>query len=193
MTITVADEVQLIARARKGDTRAYGALVELHQHRIFGLVFRMVRDHGLAEELTQDVFVKAHRNLDGFRGSARLSTWLYRIAVNTCRDHAGSRRERERRAQTSIDDPALTDLEPVSGEPRPDSELEGRELEEAFAAALDRLDATYAEPFLLRHQEGRGYAEIAEILGISVANAKVRVHRAREMILSTLRDAGHAV
>ena len=85
------------------------------------------------------------------------------------------------------------DLEPVSSEPQPDSELEGRELEAAFAEALALLDTTYAEPFLLRHQEDTSYAEIAEILGISVPNAKVRVHRAREMILRTLRAAGHAV
>ena len=163
-----------------------------YQDLIYGLVIRMVRDPSLAEELTQDAFVKAFRSLKTFRGEARFTTWLYRIAVNVCHDQRQSLGARNRSKETSLGGPEFETLDsPVRD--RPDQALEAAEAAARFQAGLDALDEKYREAFLLRHQEGLEYEEIAEVLGISKSNAKVRVHRAREMILGTLRSLGFEV
>lgn len=190
----LAPEVErdLIARARQGDTQAYGRLVLAHQDRIFGMVLRMVRDPLLAEELTQDVFLKAFRGLSGFREAARFTTWLYRIAVNLCHDERQSlgARKRAREIDLEGDPPILADPNPGT---RPDQAVEADEAATGFEAGLMALEPKYREAFLLRHQEGLSYEEIASVLEISRSNAKVRVHRAREMILEALRSRGFEV
>jgi RNA polymerase sigma-70 factor (ECF subfamily) len=185
-------ERDLIERARQGDTQAYGRLVLAHQDRIFGLVLRMVRDPLLAEELTQDVFLKAFRGLSGFREAARFTTWLYRIAVNLCHDERQSLGARNRARETGLegDPPVLVDSSPGT---RPDEAVEASEAAAHFQAGFEALEPKYREAFLLRHQEGLSYEEIASVLEISQSNAKVRVHRAREMILEVLRSRGFEV
>ena len=188
-----SEERRLLEAARRGDTRSFGRLVESHQDRIYGLVFRLVRDPGLAEELTQDTFIKAFRSLGGFRGESRFSTWVYRIAVNLCHDHRESRGARGRSRETRLDARISGDLDPAPSAAEPDHLVEVAEVAADFQAGLDALEPIYREAFLLRHQEGLGYDEIAEVFGISKVNAKVRVHRAREAILDTLRARGYEV
>jgi RNA polymerase sigma-70 factor (ECF subfamily) len=185
-----SEERDLILRSRGGDTEAFGRLVRVHQDAIYGLIVRMMRDPGLAEELTQDSFLKAYRALDSFRGASRFSTWLYRIAVNACHDHRGSQAAQTRSRETTIDLPELTVVSTAAG---PDEAAEFREMAEHFEAGLAALEPAHREAFLLRHQEGLEYEEIAEVLGISAGNAKVRVHRAREAILAGLRARGYSV
>ena len=180
-------------RARAGEAPAFAELVRRHQDAIYGLIVRMVGEAATAEELTQDTFLRAWRKCASFRGDSRVSTWLYRIAVNLCRDHRDSRRARQGRLETSLDDPARGPLDLVAKGPRPDELLQEREVARAFQRALEELDADHRAAFLLRHQEGLGPAEIAAALGISEANAKVRVHRARRGILATLRRLGHVI
>lgn len=187
------EESRLVDRARAGDTRAFARLVAAHQDRIHGLIARLVRDAGLAEELTQDTFIRAYRALDRFRGEARFGTWLYRIALNLCRDQRGSTAARLRARETSLDGPGFEGMDPPAVGTRPDQELEIGEVAAHFEAGLAALDGIHREAFLLRHQEGLNYDEIAESLGVSVSNAKVRVHRAREAILAELRRRGFDV
>jgi RNA polymerase sigma-70 factor, ECF subfamily len=186
-------DVELVRQARSGDARAFGDLVHKHQDAIFGLTVRMVGEAATAEELTQDTFLRAWKNLAGFRGESRVSTWLYRIAVNLCLDHLGSRRNQQRRRETSLEISEDGAHALAAHQPGPDERLEEREVTEAFQQALADLDPDHRAAFLLRHQEGLAAAEIATALGISAANAKVRVHRARQMILASLRRRGYAV
>jgi RNA polymerase sigma-70 factor, ECF subfamily len=187
------EERVCLRRASEGDTRAYGRLVAGYQDRVYGLVFRALRNAAVAEEVTQDVFLKAYRSLASFRGDAKFSTWLYRIAVNACRDHHGSRAARKQSRETSLEGPDGEGASPPPAPGRPDLALEASEVETGFQAGLDSLDPRQREAFLLRHEEGMTYDEIAVVLGISIANAKVRVHRAREALLKTLRDRGFDV
>jgi len=180
-------------RARQGHTRAFAELVRRHQGRIFGLVMRIVGDAASAEELTQDTFVRAWKNLDRFRGEASVATWLYSIAVNLCRDYLGGRQARQRHREVALSE---ADFEPeakLSGPPRPDQQFAEKGAAEALGRALEELDPDPRAAFLLRHQEGMSPAEIAQTLGISEMNAKVRVHRARRRVLATLRRLGHEV
>ncbi len=187
------EEHMLLDRARQGDTAAYAELVRRNQDLIYGLAVRLLGDETLAEELAQDAFVKAHRALGSFRGDARFSTWVYRIAINLCRDHFESPAARFRQRQTSLDGPGLERFDPPADGARPDEALEAEEVARDFAIALNELDGMYKEAFLLRHQEGLPYDEISDVLEISVSNAKVRVHRARELILAVLRERGYDV
>ena len=180
-----------IRQARMGDARAFDHLVKLYQDRIFALVKRQVSDFELAEELTQDVFVKAFRGLDRFRGESRLGTWLFRIAINQIRDY-----KRGKRAHA---DARLIPLESRTGcappsaatSAAPDTELSEKELADTFSRALSLLTHDQRTVLLLRHQEGLEYDELASTLGITKTNAKVRVHRARERLLALVRADGY--
>lgn len=188
-----APEATLLRQSAAGDGRAFGELVRRHQDEVYGLVHRMVRDDGIAEELAQDVFLKAYRGLGRFRGESGFGTWLYRIAVNHVRDHVASRAVRDRKRETSLEGEELAAFEPVSHLPAPDDGIREEEAEALFARAVEALDLPLQEAFLLRHQEGRSYGEMAEILGITEGNAKVRVHRARERVLAAMREEDDGV
>ena len=191
--LSAGEEQQLLDLARRGDTGAYGRLVRAYQDLIYALVHRSVRDGAVAEELTQDVFIKAFRSLGTFRGESRFSTWLYRIAVNLCHDQRESLSARNRSRETSLEELEPAPAESAAPAGRPDQLLEASEMASSFQAGLDLLEPKYRDAFLLRHGEDRSYEEISEILGISVSNAKVRVHRAREMLLDVLRSRGFEV
>ena len=187
------DDRQLVRAARSGDARAFEELVRRHQARVYGLVRRMTSADDVAEELTQDVFVRAYRGLEGFRERSAFSTWIYRIAVNRVRDYRESRASRDREMETSLEAAIGSLPDPVARTPGPDDALSETEIMGRFSAAVDALEAHLRDAFLLRHQENLQYDAIAEVLRISRPNAKVRVHRARERVLQTLRDAGYEV
>jgi RNA polymerase sigma-70 factor (ECF subfamily) len=187
------DEPRLILLARKGNQWAIARLVARHQSAIFAYVKRMVHEEAVAEELTQDVFLKAIQGLESFRGASSFATWLYRIAVNHTRDYMVSRAARDRARETSLGSPKLSTFQPVSSQPAPDAVLAEEELAALFQCCLEALETSLREAFILRHQEGLSYDEISGILGISKANAKVRVHRARERILGELRARGYDI
>jgi RNA polymerase sigma-70 factor, ECF subfamily len=130
----------LVRRARNGDPAAFDQLVLRHQDAVYGLVRRMVDEVETARELTQDAFVRAWRGLGSFRDEARFSTWIFRIAVNICLDHHGSRRARDRKRDTSLESEQLERRPLVSTAPDPARSLEEKRLAAAFREALEELD-----------------------------------------------------
>lgn len=152
------------------------------------MALRLLRNGETADEVAQDAFVRAWRALPRFEHRARFSTWIYRIVVNLCYDRLARK--------TGAIELALDDLLEVGQEPvaAPGSgaqdRLEDEEGEAAFGEALAALSDTYRVPFVLRQVEERSYPEIAAVLGITENNAKVRVHRAREMLVAWFRQQG---
>jgi RNA polymerase sigma-70 factor (ECF subfamily) len=191
--VTESDVSQLLAAARLGDVEAFGGLVREYQDVIHGLVSRLVKSPEAAEELTQDAFIKAFKSLDSFRGDAKFSTWLYRIAVNVCHDYNASVAARIRRMETDLDQPDVQAMGSGGAEVRPDYMVMTRRLHKDFARCLEGLPPGNRVAFVLRHQEGMDYKDIAQVLSISESNAKVRVHRARDAVLKGLREMGHEV
>ncbi|MCC6484460.1 MAG: sigma-70 family RNA polymerase sigma factor [Armatimonadetes bacterium] len=179
-----SDEKQLIERARAGDLDAYGLLYDEYGSGVYNLVLRMLGNAEDAEDVRQEVFLKAHRSLKGFKGEARFSTWLYRIATNVCLDEI-----RRRKPAASIEQMGEDgSWEPVkdSSEGHPEQEL-GRKLsQEAVQAALSKVAPHYRVLIVLRHLEDRSYEEIAAIVGCSVNSLNVRLHRAREAFRKAL-------
>ena len=187
MTQPVDEDLRLVQRAQEGDYGAFDALVSSYSRQIHGLALRIVRQAQDAEEVVQQTFLSAIEHIREFRGEARFSTWLMRIATN----HALALLRRRKRQQTV---PLAEDGPEDAGDGlrRPEFIAQWRETPEQIASrhearqildqTLDRLDEKYRLVFLLRDVEGLSTAETAETLGISVSNAKVRLLRARLML-----------
>lgn len=167
------DSVEFLARLRAGDRRAFEELVRAHQHRVYGLALRMLGDAAEAQDVAQEVFLRAHRGLAEFRGDARLSTWLYTIASRLCLNRlAGSKRRLTRPGDEALD-------RVVDGRPGPDETLERDELDAALRRAIAELPEERRVVVVLRDVDGLAYEEIAEILALPVGTVRSRLHRAR--------------
>lgn len=182
-----ADEAAWVARAAEGDGEAYRFLVDRYQDQIYSVAFRLMKDGDAAGDVAQDAFVRAWRALPRFESRSKFSTWLYRIAINLCYDRLA---RRPGAAEVALEDLMETGQEPATLESGAQAALEEDEGQAAFGEALAALSDTYRVPFVLRQIEERSYEEIAEALGITVNNAKVRVHRAREMMMAWLKRRG---
>ena len=166
-----SDEQDDVRRATAGDVQAFERLYRAHVARIHGLTRRMLGDD-LADEVTQDVFVRAWSKLDSFRGDAAFGTWLHRVAVNLV---LGRRKELGRRRERFIGDgEAVLERESRTRE-SPTVRLE-------LEAALERLPEGARQVFVLHDVEGYRHREIAELLGVTTGTTKAQLHRAR-MIL----------
>jgi len=166
----------LMVRAQHGDPDAFAALFETHKQRVYGICLRMTNNVAEAEDLTQDAFIHVFRKLSTFRGDSALSTWLYRIAVNTVLMHF----RRKSGRQVSLDQPAHED----SGLPkreygRIDERLAGCVDRLALARAIKELPPGYRMIFLLHSVEGLEHKEIAQLLRCSVGTSKSQLHKAR--------------
>lgn len=181
------NEAEIILRAKAGDPEAFHWLYDKHYRRVFALSWRMVGNHALAEELTQDTFLQVFRRLDTFRGDARFSTWLHRIAVNETLMSL-------RRRQHIVEELPLE--EPDDDTHRPslldhlrviDQRLVSSDDRVRLEHAISQLPSGYAAIFVLHDIFGYAHHEIAELLGCTVGNTKSQLHKARMRLRSTLR------
>jgi RNA polymerase sigma-70 factor (ECF subfamily) len=170
-------EQELVSRARAGDVEAFGELYRRNAGRVYGVCRRLAGEAALAEDLTQDVFVRAWEKLGSFRGEAAFSTWLHPLAVNVA---IGALRSR-RRGGTSAG--ALDDArtpEPVAPSRSPEVAL-------TLETAIDRLPAGAREVFVLHDVVGYRHDEIAGLTGIATGTSKAQLHRARRLLREALR------
>lgn len=168
----------LVARAQAGQTHAFGLLVTCHQDMAFSVALRLCGDRQTAQDVTQKAFVRAWRSIGGFRHDARFSTWLHRIVVNTATSHLGRRPVTEdlEAVQEAVDTVFPTGFETLRREERV------RWLR-AGLTTLKEIDAIVLTSFYL---EERSVAEVAEATGLTEANVKVRLHRARGRLRTAL-------
>src|SRR5258708_2751479 len=176
------EERLLVERARKGDKDAFRNLVEGHQDRLFGLVFSMVSNREQAEDLIQEIFVKAYFALDSFAGQSSFYTWLYRIASNHCLDYL----RKNRPDQVSIDKTLSEDSEATFGDtleaPKTDHPEASIDVPTEAASLLATLEPGERLILTLRELEGRSYEELAEMLNCPINTVKSRLNRAREAL-----------
>ncbi len=165
----------IVARAKNGDEDAFRVIFTRYGRPILSFINNLVRDKDMADDLAQETFVRAHRNLGGLREDARLSTWLFGIARNVVYE---SRRQTIRdERNVALDEPESMRLE--SAELRPEAMLRGRELNGAIGRALDALDVDKRTVFTLKIFHEKSYEEISAITGHSVGKLKTDLHRAR--------------
>lgn len=180
------DERALVDRARDGDRDAFRAIFDAHRDAVYRLALSLTRDPDTAEDVVQDVFLKAYRSLPRFRGDAKLGSWLYRITVNADRDRR--RRARLRGFQVALGLRARPEEPWV--EDRPDADPErrtaGRGLRRDVARAIDRLTPAERSVFILRQLEGRSIRDAAQILGRAEGTVKNLFFRALRRLRTDL-------
>lgn len=184
------EDVQLVARARSGEERAFRTLLEKYERPVFSICLRMVRNRDEAADLAQESFIKVFASLDRYNPAYAFSSWLFKITSNLCIDHL-----RKRRIRTFAMD------EPVSGEqgeiqrqyespdPTPEEILVRNEKMDRLERGIAALPEHYRIMLVLRHQEDLSYEEIAESLSIPLGTVKARIHRAREMLKGILGES----
>ena len=189
MNLDAEAERKLVERLKRRDEAAFNAFVRLYQDKVFALVNRMLGNRAEAEDLAQEVFITVFRSIDSFRGDSRIGTWLYRVAVNHCKNRMKYLDHRSTKGHDAIEDAPETQMTeggPVTSRvDRPDEAMEGTEIEKKIQAALASLDEDHRTLIVLRDLEGLAYEEIVTITGLPDGTVKSRLHRAR----AALRDA----
>lgn len=170
----------LLARARSGDLKAFDELVGIYQDRVYALAYRLLGDYDDATDARQETFIRAWRNLKGFREGAEFSTWLHSITVNLCLTW---KRKNDRRSTHEALPEDLADARARS----PIADLEESETLLAVRRVLGAMPSHYRVLIVLRDMEGRSFEEIAAILGCSVASARMRLCKARNMLRERMR------
>ncbi len=188
-------EQALIERLRRQDEAAFNALVRHYEQRVFRLVSRMLGDHAEAEDVAQEVFVTIFKSIGGFRGESKLSTWIYRIATNHCKNRVKYLDRRARGKKTELDElsehgalesASMSSSAQVS---RPDEQAEANQIESIVRAAIAELDEEQRELVILRDVENLSYEEIQAITGLVEGTVKSRLHRARLQLMKAVQRA----
>lgn len=189
--LTSLTDQDIVLRARRGEEAAYRELVRRYERPVFSLIYRMVRDRELAEDLSQDTFVKVLNALDSYRPEFKFSSWVFKIANNVAIDQL-RRRQLETLSlegsphATTPDAIEATTLELGAPGENALDEVASRELGSAIERAIARLRPEYRSCILLRHVEDRSYEEIADIMNLPLGTVKTYIHRARHELRAML-------
>lgn len=180
---------QLVERVQKGDQRAFGLLVEKYQRKLGRLLGRMIRDQAEVEDVVQESFIKAYRALPNFRGDSAFYTWLYRIGINTAKNHlvAMGRRPQASNDIEIEDAENFEDGDELRTVDTPESELMTKEIAQTVNAAMEALPEELKSAISLREIEGLSYEEIASMMNCPIGTVRSRIFRAREAIAEKLR------
>jgi len=189
--LAARSDQDIVALARGGEEAAYRELIRRYERPLFSLLYRMVRDRELAEDLAQETFVKALNAIESYRPEFKFSSWIFKIANNAAIDHLRRREldtlslEGSPQAETPEAIEA-TALQIGNRQESPLDEVEARELGGQIETAIAQLRPEYRSCILLRHVEGRAYEEIAEILNLPLGTVKTYIHRARNELRQAL-------
>jgi len=182
---------QLVERVKRGDKRAFDLLTLKYQHKIISLVGRYLRDQDEVQDVTQEAFIKAYRALPNFRGDSAFYTWLYRIAINTAKNHLVSKSRRPPDADIDVDDGEFqADSAVLRDDHTPEASLATSQMEKVIYKAIDDLPEELKVAVTLREFEGLSYEEIAEVMECPVGTVRSRIFRAREAIEKKIAAIG---
>jgi len=174
---------ELVRRVKKGDKHAFDLLFLRYQHKIVNLIARYLRDPEEVEDVAQETFIKAFRALPRFRGDSAFYTWLYRIAINTAKNHLVARSRRPPGTDLDVDDAEYMDgTEALRESESPEAALARDELSEAIDDAIRALPDDLRSAVTLREFDGLSYEQIAEVMDCPVGTVRSRIFRAREAI-----------
>jgi len=180
---------QLVERVQRGDKHAFDLLVSKYQRRLSRLISRFVRDSAEAEDVTQEAFIKAYRALASFRGESAFYTWLYRIGINTAKNHLLSNKRRAPSSTVFDADEAesFEDAGLLREVNTPENELMSKQVVGVVQASLQQLPEDLRSALTLREIEGLSYEEIASVMNCPVGTVRSRIFRAREAVAENLR------
>jgi len=179
---------ELVRRVQRGDRAAFDVLVRKYQHKIVKLVTRYVHDGAEALDVSQEAFIKAYRAIHGFRGDSAFYTWLYRIAINTAKNHLVAESRRPLEHGMDLQDPEQYDVQArLRDNDTPERLLLTDEIQRTVEAAIAELPEDLRTAIVLRELEGMSYEQIAETMGCPVGTVRSRIFRAREAIDARLK------
>lgn len=187
-------DAALVKRAQAGEKRAFELLVSKYQRRIFRLLSRILNNQSDVEDVAQDTFIKAYRALPKFRNESAFYTWLYRIAVNTARNHIASKHNQVFVSDQvdNQDGETFSLIDNLTDGETPETHMHNREILEALQEAIDSLPEQLRRAITLRELEGLSYEEIATAMDCPVGTVRSRIFRAREVISERLKPLlGH--
>ena len=183
-------ERMLLRRLRERDERAFRELVAEHRDRIYSITFRMLGNRAEAEDVAQEVFITVFKTIESFRGDSKLSTWMFRVAVNHCKNRIKYLARRHERDRDPLDETSH-ETNGAAGLPlrhvQPDQALEGAQLEALLQEAIANLDDDHRVVVVLRDVEDLSIEEICEITGLPDGTVKSRLHRARLVLRKRLQ------
>ena len=188
-------EEKLVERLKRRDEAAFNEIVRLYQERVFRLVLRMLGDRAEAEDVAQEVFITVFKSIDGFRGDSKLSTWLYRVATNHCKNRLKYLERRARGKKKEFDEITEHDavesatMNPSAQVARPDQQAEANQIEIIVRAAIMELDEDQRVLVIMRDVENMSYEEIQQETGLPEGTVKSRLHRARLALAKTVQRA----
>jgi RNA polymerase sigma-70 factor, ECF subfamily len=182
MSAQTTDEL-LVQRVQRGDKKAFDLLVLKYQHKIMSLVSRFIRDHAEVQDVTQEAFIKAYRALPNFRGDSQFYTWLYRIAINTAKNHLVSQGRRPPAFDMQLDDEEqFSSDEALRDNATPDNLIARDQLQSVVFGAIEKLPEELKVAITLRELDGMSYEEIAEAMQCPIGTVRSRIFRARESV-----------
>ncbi|MBM7582584.1 RNA polymerase sigma-70 factor (ECF subfamily) [Caldicoprobacter guelmensis] len=184
----MGDEALLVEKAKKGDMVAFEELVSLYAKKIYNYCYRMTNNKEDAEDLAQEVFIKVYKNLKSFKGNSKISTWIYRIAYNTCIDKYKKGSKVDTVSLNPGKDEDAVGIELVSGDPLPEEEVIKKERYRKLQACIAALKPEYKTVIILRDIQNYSYEEIAEILQVPLGTVKSHISRARAALSDALRE-----
>jgi len=183
-----AIDLELVKQAQKGDLKAFELLVQRYQQKVGGVISKLIKDYHEIQDITQEVFIKVYKALPKFRGDSAFYTWIYRIAINTAKNHLVAK---GRRIQNSDIEPS--EAESYSGGyeqqnfDTPDAEFERQEIEKVVHDSINELPEDLKKAIILREVEGLSYEEIAEQMNCPIGTVRSRIFRARDAVDTALK------
>ena len=184
-----SSDAALIQRVKQGERSAFDLLVAKYQHKILNLVMRYVKDPSEAMDVAQEAFIKAYRAVPSFRGDSAFYTWLYRIAINTAKNHLVAARRRPLSLEAELPEPdSFESFATLRDIDTPERLALTDEIGEAIASAVEALPDELRTAILLREIEGMSYEEIAQAMDCPVGTVRSRIFRAREAIDKRIQE-----
>ena len=184
-----AIDQKLVQKAQRGDKKAFGMLVEKYQRRLNRLLSRMVRDQSEIEDIVQDSFIKAYRAINNFRGDSAFYTWLYRIGINTAKNHLVKLGKRPK-AMNEVDIEEIENFEDapdLRNHETPESTMMSSEIVASVNQTIEALPSELREAISLREMDGLSYEEISDLMNCPIGTVRSRIFRAREVIAEKLK------
>ena len=182
------NDINIINLVKKGDSRAFDILVVKYQDRLLYSVYKFCKDLELSQDITQEAFVKAFRNIDKFRGESSFYTWIYRIAINTAKNYFSNKSRGAETYNEDILDTALSDMSLNSD--NPETLLAAEEMKDAVNQAFQNLPDEIRSTLSLREYDGLSYEEIAKVQNCPIGTVRSRIFKGRELINETFSKLG---
>ena len=180
-------DLELVQRVQRGDKTAFDLLVLKYQHRIGAVIGRFVPDYAESQDIAQESFIRAYRAIANFRGDSQFYTWLYRIAVNTAKNHLVAMKRRPPTSDVEAEDAEHFSGGRMQDNDTPEHELLREEIAREVSATVAALPEELRQAITLREMDGLSYEEIAETMDCPIGTVRSRIFRAREAIDARLR------